>query len=81
MPLCSLAVYFARQVPEDFVDDCYRIAAYRCAYSPSIVAMSRPKSVADPILPSIVRRMPGRPKKAKRRAEDEAPPPLYAVFR
>lgn len=84
-PHAVSAIYFARQILEDFVDNCYRIAAYCRAYSPSIMAMSGPKSwpksTADLILPPIVRRMPGRPIKARKRAEDEASPPLHAVSR
>lgn len=82
-PHAVSVIYFARQVPEDFVDDCYHIAANCRASSHAIVAMSRPKSwpksTADLILPPLVRRMLGRPRKARKQAEDEALPPPHTV--
>jgi hypothetical protein len=69
------AIYADRRTPEDFVHECYRMDAYKKAYAPSIYPMPGPeewpKVTIDTILPPLVRTQPGRPKKVRRRAEDE----------
>ncbi|KAB1226819.1 hypothetical protein CJ030_MR1G005061 [Morella rubra] len=78
------AIFAERRLPEDFVDGCYHKAAYEAAYSHVIHAMPGadlwPQSESGPLQPPIWRPMPGRPKKARARADDE-PHDEYHVTR
>ncbi|KAB1220113.1 hypothetical protein CJ030_MR3G005600 [Morella rubra] len=79
-PHAVCAIHYTRQVPEDFVDDYFRIDAYRRAYEPIMHAMPGPEDWPkvtghDPILPPRVKARTGRPRKVRRRGMDEPPPP------
>ena len=61
--------------PEHLVDPCYSRDAYLKAYKPAIRSINGPtnwiKSKKDPIHASKMLKLPGRPKKTRRREPDE----------
>ena len=61
--------------PMDFVDDCYKKAAFVKAYSPIVHPMPGPsmwkKSASNPPIPPQEKKLPGRPKKQRRKEPEE----------
>lgn len=59
--------------PEDYVDECYSVAAYKCAYEPIVCPCNGPnnwpKTGFPPVLPPPKLILPRRPK-TKRKLED-----------
>ncbi|KAL2485962.1 MuDR family transposase [Abeliophyllum distichum] len=73
--ICSLE---SRGMSSDlmmYVSDCYKKDAYLRTYSPSICPMTSPELWPNPgqhpLAPPPIKKMPGRPKKARRREPDE----------
>nr|XP_017245786.1 PREDICTED: uncharacterized protein LOC108217466 [Daucus carota subsp. sativus] len=65
------AIYYGNGNPDDYVDACYMKETYRQTYSGYLQPMEGsnmwPESSINPVLPPVERRMPGRPKKARRK--------------
>ncbi|KAM2845960.1 hypothetical protein COP1_028340 [Malus domestica] len=65
------AIFRNRQDPEDYVDEVYHKATYLKAYEPMIHPLKGcnmwPKCNMDPLLPPLVKKQPGRPKKARKK--------------
>jgi hypothetical protein len=74
-PHAICAIYHSRQNPEDVVDDYYHNSTYMQSYQFSLQPVRGekmwPNTGMSEVLPPIVRRMPGRPKKLRRREKDE----------
>ncbi|KAL6576711.1 hypothetical protein OROMI_010987 [Orobanche minor] len=72
------AINFMRHDPADFVHSCFTVNVYKKAYSFGLPAINGermwPKGVGYPVEPSLVRKMPGRPKKKRKRDQDEKDP-------
>ncbi|XP_071937522.1 uncharacterized protein [Coffea arabica] len=77
LPCCHAiaCISLAGGKPEDYVHKCYSREAYLAAYEPAIAPISGPNawkcSTKEPVLPPNKVRLPGRPKKARRREPDE----------
>ena len=73
------AITLTDEEPETFVHDCYSKEAYMRAYSPVIGPMDGeelwPKANKGPLLPPEKIKLPGRPKKVRKREPDEVPAP------
>ena len=73
------AIITDKRQPEDFVHDYYRIETLKLAYEPIITPIPDSNlwvhTEFDPIMPPKLRRPPGRPKKVRRKAVDEAQNP------
>lgn len=70
------AILWCRRDPEDYVHDCYSIENYKKAYDPIIHPINGvkmwPESNLDPLDPPMdIKPRPGRPKKARNKANDE----------
>jgi hypothetical protein len=81
--VCS-AIYMNKHVPEMYLVDCYRMNKYIQAYEPRMQAMPDPDewlqiNTNEDILPPRMRPRLGRPKKARRGADEEVQP--YKVSR
>ncbi|XP_050217576.1 uncharacterized protein LOC126668414 [Mercurialis annua] len=65
------AIFSAKEKPEDYVHDWYKEEKYKAAYSFMMQPVKGqnmwPKTGFDPIEPPAIRKMPGRPKKARKR--------------
>ncbi|VVA28315.1 PREDICTED: Transposase MuDR plant [Prunus dulcis] len=65
------AIYLYRVKPEDYVAECYHKATYLKAYEPIIHPVKGfnmwLKSTEIPLLPPIVRKQPGRPKRSRKK--------------
>ncbi|KAH6771697.1 hypothetical protein C2S51_010101 [Perilla frutescens var. frutescens] len=74
---CS-AIHFLKEDVADYVADYYTISKYiecfRCGLEPINGKTMWPEAVGDPVQPPLLRKMPGRPKKKRRRAADENEP-------
>lgn len=72
------AIYFMRHDPADYVHPCFTTEVYKKAYSFGMQAVHGermwPKGVGYPVQPPLIRKMPGRPKKKRRRDADEIDP-------
>lgn len=68
-------IYWLRDDPKNYIDDYLRIEKCKLAYQESLSPLNGknmwPKDDSDPILPPTKRRMPGRPKKARRKGVNE----------
>jgi hypothetical protein len=78
-PHVICAMYRNRRLPEDYISKWYLIDTYRLSYAPNINPMPGPNDRlidcdVDPIEPSIPKTQRGRPKKLRRRGDDETVP-------
>ncbi|KAL0384156.1 UNVERIFIED_CONTAM: hypothetical protein Sradi_2809900 [Sesamum radiatum] len=71
---CAHAIsgmFFMGYKPEDYVDECYKKAVFLKVYSHLMMPLHGPEkwpqSKRKPLLPPIIERMPGRPKKQDRK--------------
>ena len=69
------ALWVVMKDPLDFIDDCYMVETYLKSYGPCIFPVNGEHewirtNVASP-LPTSYGKAPGRPKKKRRRSEDE----------
>ncbi|XP_027085097.1 uncharacterized protein [Coffea arabica] len=77
LPYCHTiaCISLAGGKPENYVHKCYSRGAYLATYEPAIAPISGPNawkaSTKKPVLPPKKMRLPGRPKKARRRESDE----------
>ncbi|KAK9290403.1 hypothetical protein L1049_008572 [Liquidambar formosana] len=71
------AILRASMNPEDFVDECYHKVTNGMAYAPMIYPIGDPTNWAasgcEPVGPPPYRKAPGRPKKARKKGQDETP--------
>lgn len=85
MCACSGANHFMKHDPADYVHDYYTVEIYLKAYSYGLERINGqkmwPKGVGYPVEPPLVRIMPGRPKKKRRRGQDERNPNNPAKLR
>lgn len=78
LPCCHAiaCISFTEATPEQYVHKCYSRDAYLAAYEPAIAPISGPNawkaSAKELVLPPKKIRLPGRPKKARRREPDES---------
>lgn len=78
LPCCHAiaCISFTEATPEQYVHKCYSRDAYLAAYEPAIAPISGPNawkaSIKELVLPPKKIRLPGRPKKARRREPDES---------
>ncbi|XP_057776145.1 uncharacterized protein LOC130994951 [Salvia miltiorrhiza] len=67
-----------KEDPVDYVHECYTVEAYLKAYTYGLEPINGekmwPKGVGYPVKPPLVRTMPGRPKKKRKRGQDEPDP-------
>ncbi|KAH6770200.1 hypothetical protein C2S52_015003 [Perilla frutescens var. hirtella] len=69
------AITFLKEEPSDFVSECYTvmkyIEAYKYGIEPTNGPTMWPHADGYPVLPPLVRKMPGRPKKKRKRGVEE----------
>ncbi|XP_062150890.1 uncharacterized protein LOC133859491 [Alnus glutinosa] len=78
-PHAICAMYRNRRFPEDYISKWYLMDTYRLSYAPNINPMPGPNDWlidcdVDPIEPPIPKTQRGRPKKLRRRGDDETVP-------
>ena len=80
MPCCHVicCISLIGQEPESLVHHYYLQESYLKAYEPAIAPLSGPnvwvQSDKDPVLPPLKLKLPGRPKKVRRREPEESRP-------
>ncbi|XP_057811798.1 uncharacterized protein LOC131026039 [Salvia miltiorrhiza] len=72
------ALHFMNEEPTEYVHECYSVEKYLKAYAYGLEPINGekmwPKGVGYPVQPPLIRAMPGRPKKKRRRDVDERDP-------
>lgn len=71
------AIHFSRHDPADYVHPCFTVEVYKNAYAfglPTINGRKMwPKGIGYPVQSPRMRKMPGRPKKKKKEADEPKP--------
>ncbi|XP_057785404.1 uncharacterized protein LOC131002930 [Salvia miltiorrhiza] len=71
-------LHFMKKEPTEYVHECYSVEKYLKAYADGLEPINGetmwPKGVGYPVQPPLIRAMPGRPKKKRRRDVDERDP-------
>ncbi|XP_057798030.1 uncharacterized protein LOC131014162 [Salvia miltiorrhiza] len=72
------ALHFMKEEPTDYVNECYSVDKYLKAYAYALEPINGkkmwPKGVGYPVEPPMIKSMPGRPKKKRKRDIDERDP-------